>query len=63
MRADVLRRKRFVGMLVRDDDLRRLDRLAVLIAHRHLALGVRAEALFRAGAARVGKQFFRILWA
>ncbi len=30
-------------MLVRDDDLRRLDRLAIFVTHRHLALGVRAE--------------------
>ena len=30
-------------MLVRDDDLRHADRLAVLVAHRHLALGVGAE--------------------
>ena len=36
-------------MLVRDDDLRRLDRLAVLVAHGHLALGVGSERLFLAG--------------
>ena len=30
-------------MLVRDDDLRHADRLAVFVAHRHLALGIRTE--------------------
>ena len=46
-------------MLMRDDDLRRADRLAVLVAHGHLALGVRAELGRRtlAGLARMGEVF------
>ena len=39
-------------MLVRDDDLRRFDRLAVDVADRHLALGVGSERLLAAGVAR-----------
>ena len=39
---------------MRDDDLGRLDRLAVLIAHRDLALGVRAQRLFGARVPRLG---------
>ncbi len=52
--CDVLGRQRFDDVLMGDDDLRRLDRLAVLIAHRHLALGVRAERLLDAGMAGLG---------
>ena len=55
--ADVGRRQTLVDMLMRENDLRRLDRLAVFITHRHLALGVGAEALLLAGVARLGEQF------
>ena len=49
---------------MRDDDLRRLDRLAVLVAHRHLALGVGAEGLLAARVARFGDEaedFVRVI--
>ena len=51
-------------MLVRNHDLRRLDRLAVFVAHRHLALGVGAERLFAPRMARFGeiaKDLVRVL--
>ena len=41
--ADLGRGQVLVDVLVRDDDLRDADRLAVLVAHRHLALGVGTE--------------------
>ena len=55
--ADVGRRQTLVDMLMRENDLRRFDGLAVFITHRHLALGVGAEALLLAGVARLGEQF------
>ena len=51
-------------MLVRDDDLGRLDRLAVLVAHRDLALGVGAERSFRARMTRLrylAQDFVRVV--
>ena len=51
-------------MLVRDDDLGRLDRLAVLVAHRDLALGVGAERSFRArmtGLRYLAQDFVRVV--
>ena len=54
--ANVGRRQGLVDVLMRQHDLRRLDRLAVRVAHRDLALGVGAEALFLAGVARLGEQ-------
>ena len=46
-----------VEMLGRHHDLGRLDRHAVLVAHRDLALGVRAERFRVAGFSRLGEQF------
>ena len=43
-------------MLVRDHDLAHADRLAVLVLHGDLALGVRAEHLLLAGVAGFGDQ-------
>ena len=54
--GDLGRGQVLVDVLVRDDDLRRGDRLAVVVAHGDLALGVGAEALLGAGAAGVGKR-------
>ena len=55
-RSDVLGAEVRVDMLMGNDDLRRLDRLAVFVAHRHLALGVGAERLFPARMARLGNE-------
>ena len=44
-----------VDVLMGNDDLRRLDRLAVVVAHRHLALGVGAQRRFPARTARLGQ--------
>ena len=52
-----------IEMLVRDDDLRRLDRLAVLVAHRHLALGVGPERLLAARRGALREMMRRILCA
>ncbi len=54
-RPDVVRGQVLVDVLVRQDDLGDADRHAVLVANRHLALGVGAEALLGARAARVGQ--------
>ena len=59
--AHVLRREVLVGVLMREHDLRRLDRLAVLIAQRDLALGVGAEALLLAAVTGLGEVFQNLM--
>ena len=52
-RLDIVRGQMLVDMLMRQDDLGHADRLAVLVTDRDLALGIGAEALLGARAARL----------
>ncbi len=55
--ADVVGRLLRIGVLGREHDRDSLHRLAVVVAHRDLALRVRRQRLLLAGMARIGQQF------
>ena len=59
--ANVLGREALVDMLMREHDLRRLDRLAVGVTQRDLALGVGAEPLLLAAVAGAGELFQNLM--
>src|SRR6266436_10175393 len=54
--ADLVRRHVLDQMLMRDHDLAHADRLAVLVLHGDLALGIRTQHLLLAGVAGLGDQ-------